>query len=350
MSEALQSDPNEAPPGGGSWKLYLLAVLAVLLFGGGAVFYHFSARNARVFWVEQSGQDLLIRKGIFFPTGSVLADAGPAYAPFALLPETSFVKRRAGSLEEVDRVLFLLLTDQTRQALSGRDEAGVAQAKEYLRRARMLASIGDKEEEVLLRLKGDMDMARGVAVLRTVVPTLERALKDLQRAEAHGTQTAESPDGWIRWVGTRVEEFGTALRTMRPPPEFASPGSAAPRIAEPTADAVPPPGEDAAPTGIPEEQPPTIARPPAPAPVPAPVAPLAPTPAAPGTVAPRPLAPRPAPRPPAGPGATGAVAPPRPSVIPPAGLGRAGAAPVAPPAHRAPAPATPVVPPAAEQL
>ena len=220
MSDDLQIDASEEKQGGSSWKLYLWVVLALLLFGGGAVFYHFSAGNALRYWVTKSGEEVVVRKGIFFPMGSVRLEGAPAYASVQVPAETTFESSPVESLEEVDDILFGLLTEQARLALKERDQAGVDRAREYLRRARMLGSIGEKEEELLLSLKGDMDMARGQASLRNIVPILERALKDIHRAQTRGTQMEQSPQDWVLWIETRLEEFKAVVKTMRPPREF----------------------------------------------------------------------------------------------------------------------------------
>ncbi len=250
-SENQQVQTPEPPAQGGSsgWKLYVWLVLAILLFAGGVAFYHFSEKNASRFEIVQTGNEIVLKKGIFFVYGSVRYDGGPAYAPIEVPPKTRVGRRTMESLEEVDAYLFDLLTGLVKEALRSPDQGSVARAKEYLRRARMLGTITDAQEEQLQQLKAGMDMARGQAVLRGVLPIMDKALAELRKARLKGLQTDPSPEAWILWLEARQKEFKAALESMRPPREFTlmapgKPGPAqAPRAVEPT-------HEDA--TGTPE--------------------------------------------------------------------------------------------------
>ncbi len=288
------SGGSTADAGGGNrWVLWLLVVIAV--FVGGGAFYHLSSENASKWFLEVRNGDVVVRKGIWFPTGAADYDeGGPAYDPVPLPEGMDPPARVHDSSQSVDNAIYRLLVALASSAIESGDANRIETAKGLLGRARLLAGISQDQADEVLRYRGDIAMAEGHLAIKQVQTLLVRAKQRVEAGAAKGTRLYKDPAGWVRWIDAKLAEFSSLDDAREPPASLCAPGlpapSPPPSAAEPPAAApvldplaeltspLPPPTPAGADTAGAD----TPATPEVPAPSPAPVPEIpAPAPAAP---------------------------------------------------------------------
>lgn len=177
------------------------AVLPLLLAVGlgVAVAWLLAERNARQWWIVPEGGKVVVKKGIFFPTGKaafVSADpeASRTYAPIttpqgtAVPVETSY-EDRAG----LDQALFDLLAGWARDDIRSQQLERMERARGHLARASRLAGLSPAQREQLRILQAETAFQEAVGHLQEGANALRRALEGLKlAAEASGPVAAEA--------------------------------------------------------------------------------------------------------------------------------------------------------------
>lgn len=255
--------------GGSRWVMWLVLVGAI--FVGGGVFYHLSAANAGKWFLEVRGGQVVVRKGIWFPTGASDYDGGRAYAPIPLPPGMAAPPRVHDSRTSVDRAIYVVLMTSAAAAIESGDARRLESAKGILSRVRLLEGISEDQADEVLRYRGDIAMAEGHLAIREVATLLARARERVASAATRGTRIYKDAAGWHRWLDAKLAEFQSLNDAREPPvslcPVLApvAPAPLAPSSPELPAPGIRPPGDPAA--GIAADAaPPTFPTPPLPEP------------------------------------------------------------------------------------
>jgi hypothetical protein len=195
MQEAQRAGEQKRPAPRRSAVLPLL--LAVGL--GVAVAWLLSERNARQLWIVPEGGKVVVKKGVFFPTGKaafVSADpeASRTYAPLTPPPgaatpvEASFDDRA-----ELDRALFELLAGWARDDIRSQQMERMDRARGHLARASRLAGLSTVQREQLRVLQAETAFQEAVGHLQEAANALRLAIEGLKlAAEARGPVAAEA--------------------------------------------------------------------------------------------------------------------------------------------------------------
>jgi len=172
-------------------------VLAVGL--GVAVAWLLAERNARQWWIVPEDGKVVVKKGVFFPTGkAAYLSADPettrTYAPLtppqgaAPLAETSYDDRA-----ELDQALFDLLARWARDDIQSQQMERMERARGHLGRASRLAGLSPAQREQLRVLQAETAFQEAVEHLTQGANALRRALEGLKlAAEARGPVAAEA--------------------------------------------------------------------------------------------------------------------------------------------------------------
>lgn len=241
--------------GGSRFMLWALVALAV--FVGGGAFYHLSSQNADRWFLEVRDGEVVVRKGIWFPTGAADYEAGgEAYAPVPLPEGMDPPPRVHDGAQSVDNALYRLLIAAASGAIGSGDPARIESAKGLLSRVRLLAGISQEQADEVLRYRGDIAMAEGHLALREVRALLTRAKQRVEAGASRGTRLYKDPQGWVRWIDAKLAEFSGLQDAREPPlslcpdPKLAARPATSPSVAAPAPAASP--GPAAAPSPLSE--------------------------------------------------------------------------------------------------
>ncbi len=232
-----------ASPARGSQTRHLLAwVLALGL--GALAFWLASERNARQWLLTAEGGQLVVKKGLLFPSGSTrFKTEDPAlaqtYAPLrppsgaALPPERSF-DDRAG----LDQALYELLSRWARDDIASERPERLERGLGFVARAERLPGISSAQREDLNALRGESGYHEGIWLLERGVEDLRLARDKLKLAADASTRRAPEAAVLLRSVESLMERAQEVSRTAatrpgreEPPPPPAgggAPGTGAP--------------------------------------------------------------------------------------------------------------------------
>jgi len=166
---------------------------------GVAVAWLLAERNARQWWIVPEDGKVVVKKGVFFPTGkAAYLSADPettrTYAPLtppqgaAPLAETSYDDRA-----ELDQALFDLLARWARDDIQSQQMERMERARGHLSRASRLAGLSPAQREQLRVLQAETAFQEAVEYLTQGANALRRALDGLKlAAEARGPVAAEA--------------------------------------------------------------------------------------------------------------------------------------------------------------
>jgi hypothetical protein len=166
---------------------------------GVAVAWLLAERNARQWWIVPEDGKVVVKKGVFFPTGkAAFTSADPetarTYAPLtppqgsAALVETSYDDRA-----ELDQALFELLARWARDDIQSQQMERMERARGHLARASRLAGLSPAQREQLRVLQAETAFQEAVGHLQEGANALRRALEGLKvAAEARGPVAAEA--------------------------------------------------------------------------------------------------------------------------------------------------------------
>ncbi len=203
---AIGDQTGKKRPRKGPGKAIFWFIVILLLFGGGISFYYFSSQNNASYYVLKEGQMIVVKRGIFFPTGSRLYNDHAAFAPIMVPDSMKLDPIKVDSARQVDRLLFNMLNEQISIALKERTSQSLDRAKEYVRRARLL-DVPEHEFDKLMQVRGDIALGEAQSTLSSIAPLLRSALIQMQGA-AHLEMTEYGdPRMWIEWTRERLEEF-----------------------------------------------------------------------------------------------------------------------------------------------
>ena len=166
---------------------------------GVAVAWLLAERNARLWWIVPEDGKVVVKKGVFFPTGkAAFTSADPetarTYAPLAppqgsaALVETSYDDRA-----ELDQALFELLARWARDDIQSQQMERMERARGHLARASRLAGLSPAQREQLRVLQAETAFQEAAGHLQEGANALRRALEGLKvAAEARGPVAAEA--------------------------------------------------------------------------------------------------------------------------------------------------------------
>lgn len=197
--------------GKGKAKVILWLLLILLIFAGGLAFYYFSNKNNHTYYVLQEETAVLVKRGIFFPTGSRLYQDHGAFAPLPVSESFKMEPVKVDDARQVDRILFDILKKEITAALHNRTPESLDQAKEYLRRARLL-DVPEHEFDKLMQVRGDIALGEAQSILSNIAPLLRTALMQMQGAAHLETTEYGDPRLWIEWTKERLGEFESIER------------------------------------------------------------------------------------------------------------------------------------------
>src|SRR5512137_2903453 len=230
----------------------LLLLLAVAL--AVVVAWLLAERNARQWWLVPEEGRVVVKRGVFFPTGkSTFKSDDPemsrTYAalvppPGAAVPaETAYDDRAA-----LDQALFDWLARWAREDIQSEQMARMERARGYLQRAARLAGLSPAQREQLRTLQAETAFQEAVGHLQEGAEALRRALEGLRlAAEARGPVAAEAAA-----LGKALDPVSTATgQLMLEASRFAAeryrspPAPASAAVAEPPSAASPPAAAEA---------------------------------------------------------------------------------------------------------
>ncbi len=239
---------NGAPAPRASQAKHLLA-WALALALGAVAFWLASERNARQWILAPEGGQLVVKKGLLFPSGTTRFksdDPGlsQAYAPLrpptgtALPPEQSF-DDRAG----LDQALYELLSRWARDDIASEQPERLERGLGFVSRAERLPGISASQREDLRGLRGESGYYEGLWLLERGVEDLRLARDKLKLAADASTRRAPEAAVLLRAVESLMERAMEASRAAAPrsgrgetPPAPAgggAPGAGAPGGAAP---------------------------------------------------------------------------------------------------------------------
>jgi len=204
-------------------------------------------RNSREWWLVPEDGRVVVKKGIFLPTGKATfksddPELSRTYAPVtppsgaALPPERPFEDRAA-----LDQALFELLARWAKDDIRSEQLERMQRAREYLARAARLAGISATQREELRVMQGETGFHEATWHLEQGAESLRHALDQLRLAsEARGAVAAEA----LSLIKTLEPVIAGANQAMLEASRFSSeryrpgapPGAAAPAEAPPAPD------------------------------------------------------------------------------------------------------------------
>ncbi len=223
-----------APPPRVSPAKHLLAwVLALGL--GALAFWLASERNARQWLLAPEAGELVVKKGISFPTGSSrFKTDDPAlaqtYAPVRppsgapLPPEQSFDDRGA-----LDQALYELLSRWAREDIASEQPERLERGLAFVARAERLPGVSAAQREDLRALRGESGYYEALWLLERGVEDLRLARDKLKIAADSSTRRAPEAAVLLRTVESLMEraleatQAAAATRPARPAEPAAQP-------------------------------------------------------------------------------------------------------------------------------
>ncbi len=203
----MAENPNEtaaAPPrqkrkgGGAKFVIVLLIILALV----GVIVYLLSMINSKRFFLVPEGDQLVVKKGVFFLTGSEPyqgddpQDAG-LYAPIQLPEGFGTAPKEFDDLSELNHTFANILIQQAQKLVFSGKDAAYHRGQAYLDRLDRLKGLKPDQVKLIMALNADVDYIEAKRAYQGVEKTLERALKKFHQAETYGTgRFADAPE-WI---------------------------------------------------------------------------------------------------------------------------------------------------------
>lgn len=217
-----EAGTTASPPRGSQAKHLLAWVLALGL--GALAFWLASERNARQWLLTPEAGQLVVKKGLLFPSGStrfktedpVLAQT---YAPLrppsgaALPPERSF-DDRAG----LDQALYEMLSRWARDDIASEQPERLERGLGFVARAERLPGLSSSQREDLNALRGESGYHEGLWLLERGVEDLRLARDKLKLAAEASTRRAPEAAVLLRTVESLMERAQEVSRaaTTRP--------------------------------------------------------------------------------------------------------------------------------------
>jgi hypothetical protein len=254
-SETATAPPRQKRKGGGAKFVIVLLIILALV---GVIVYLLSLINSKRFFLVPEGNQLVVKKGVFFLTGSEPYQGDDAqeaglYAPIQLPEGFGTEPKEFDDLSELNHTFANILIQQAQKLVFSGKDAAYHRGQAYLDRLDRLKGLKPDQVKLIMALNADVDYIEAKRAYQGVEKTLERALKKFRQAETYGTgRFADAPE-WI----AKLENLLAIIRASKAgklPAVVPQAGGPSP-APQPTAD-------DGAAAG----EPPQTAPPPEPAP------------------------------------------------------------------------------------
>ncbi len=229
-----QAGPAPERPRGSPARHLLAWVLALGL--GALAFWLASERNARQWLLVPEGGELVIKKGLAFPTGSsrfktddpALAQTyAPVKPPAGLpLPAEQAFDDRGG----LDQALYELLSRWARDDIASEQPERLERGLSFVARAERLPGISAAQREDLRALRGESGYYEALWLLERGGEDLRLARDRLKLAADSTTKRAPEAAVLLKTVeslmerGLEATRAAAATRPARPEPAVPAPG------------------------------------------------------------------------------------------------------------------------------
>lgn len=201
-----------------AWQAKHLLAWALALALGAVAFWLAAERNARKWILAPEGGQLVVKRGLLFPSGTTrFKSEDPAqaqtYAPLkpppgaALPPERSF-DDRAG----LDQALYELLSRWARDDIASEQPERLERGLGFVTRAERLPGISASQREDLHGLRGESGYYEGLWLLERGVEDLRLARDKLKLAAEASTRRAPEATVLLRAVESLMERAMEASR------------------------------------------------------------------------------------------------------------------------------------------
>ncbi len=263
-SEALPvtQPPRKRRKGGGAKFLFVVLIILALV---GVIVYLLSMINSKRFFLVPEGDQLVVKKGVFFLAGSEPykgADPGEAslYASIDLPDKFGTEQREFEDLAALNIEFANILISEAQRLVFAKNDVDYRQGQAYLDRLDKLKGLKPDQVKLIMALNADVDYIEAKRSYEGVERTLAAALKKFKQAETYGTgRFADAPE-WIRKVEgllliIKATKNGTLpapakARPSTPPPEDEADAQPVDQMDEPPPEAITPEDEDAAPPAV----------------------------------------------------------------------------------------------------
>lgn len=216
--------PEPTPKKSGFFKSLGTWLMVLLMIGlTGAVLYLLSDINRRTYRLAQVGQQMVVQKGKFFPTGFEAYTPSEerllnAYSPVTV-PTDSLVP--GGQVFEdrtdLDRALFAILAGWAREHLGSDDVTLSSQAAQYIERCIQLPGVSEEQRKDIAILRADLSYRQGQSLLAGIVQQLEAAALQFKQAIEEGTSFQNEAAESLMQVQTRIDALmGQAAQERAP--------------------------------------------------------------------------------------------------------------------------------------
>lgn len=216
---------------GGIGRFFLGLLLAVLIFGLGAVVIYLLSRiNHGHYRLTVAGNTLLVERGQMLPMGFApyVADTDTlraAYAPIPLPPNETFpVGGIFEDRSDVDRALFGQLSGWARQRLESTDGPTVELAENYVKRLEVLPGLSEEQRLELRTLRANLAFRDGGRLVADVVNQLHRAQAAFRLSLELGTTHAGEAQAALNDISHKLAVYeAVAAPPPAPPPAKPTP-------------------------------------------------------------------------------------------------------------------------------
>jgi len=235
-SDALPVQPQRKRRKGGGAK-FLFVVLIILALVG-IIVYLLSMINSKRFFLVPEGDQLVVKKGVFFLAGSEPyqgTEPGEValYASIDLPDKFGTNQREFEDLAALNIEFANILISEAQRLVFAKTEADYRRGRAYLDRLDKLKGLKPDQVKLIMALNADVDYIEAKRSYEGVERTLAAALKKFKQAETYGTgRFADAPE-WIKKVEgllliIKATKNGTLPAPTQKQPEQGQPASALP--------------------------------------------------------------------------------------------------------------------------
>jgi hypothetical protein len=203
------------PPPRSRGRMWVVGLLILLM--AAVIFYLLSLLNSKRFYLVPEGNQLAVKKGVFFLWGNAPYQPqdpkeAELYAPIEL-PEIlrGGEAKEFSELAALNREFATHLVNSATGWLFSEDEAVYAKGKAYLDRAGNLQGLDTKQVQGIQTLFADVDYVEARRAYQGIEGTLDLALRKLKNTETFGSGRFKDVTDQLR----RVQMLLGALREIK---------------------------------------------------------------------------------------------------------------------------------------
>jgi len=258
-SEALPptQPPRRRRKGGGAKFLFVVLIILALV---GVIVYLLSMINSKRFFLVPEGDQLVVKKGVFFLAGSEpykgdSAEEASLYDSIDLPAKFGAEQREFEDLAALNIEFGNILIEEAQRLVFSKTDADYRQGRAYLGRLDKLKGLKPDQVKLIMALNADVDYIEAKRAYQGVEHTLAAALKKFKQAETYGTgRFADAPE-WIKKVEgllliIKATKDGVLPAPPRPKPDLPPVDDGMPGDEPPTEDLTPEAPEDVAPPAV----------------------------------------------------------------------------------------------------